>query len=343
MFKRVLIPLEGAAADTAREGRAIEVARQLAAREGAQLVLLHVDRVHTDHAQVVTHATIINRAADLRSAGVQVRVHFTSGAPGESIAHIAREQHADLIVVAPHQRSLLRTLLQPGVTGQLMRHAPAPLLVWPERMGGAPAAEDDVLAAALATGSGGPVIVPLDGSREAERALPLAEVFARARQRTLLLVTVAAPLPFMGLDMAYPAVALPTDAELPEDRLREGLRYVGTVRREIQARRPGLVVQTAGRIGEPAPVLAELAAAHPGSVVVMTTHGRGRALRLLLGSVATKLLSLTPAPLFIVPPQRRSASRPGDASVRMEGVEATEAMEAVEAVEAVDGVESISS
>lgn len=346
MFRRVLVPLEGAANDTAREGRAIEVARQLAARDGARLVLLHVDRAHQVHpadAQIVTHAAIIKRAAELRRTGAQVSVHFASGAPGDSIAYTAREEHADLIVVAPHQRSLLRTLLQPGVTGQLMRRAPAPLLVWPGRHCGAPGAEDDALDAVLAAGPAGPVIVPLDGSREAERALPLAEAFAQAHQRALLLVTVAAPLPFVGLDLSYPGVAFPTDAELPEDRLREGLRYVGGVRKEIQARQPGIAVQTAGRIGEPAPVVAELAASHPGSVVVMTTHGRGRALRLLLGSVATELLSMTPAPLFIVPPERRSPGRPGGARVRMAALAGMEDTEDTEDVKAMGGAEAVSS
>lgn len=313
MFRRILIPLAGAAADAAREERAIEAARQLAEREGARLVLLHVD--HPDAAQgadadLGTHAAIINRAAELRHAGVEVSAHFATGVTDERIADTAREEHADLIVIAPHQRPLLRALLQPGVVGHLMRRAPAPLLVWPERPSATPEGTEGDIAqyAALALGAenAAPVIVPLDGSREAARALPLAADFARTHQRTLLLVTVTAALPFVGLEMAYPGIAFPSEAELPEDRLRASLSYLGRVRRELRARCPELVVQTMGRIGETAPVLADLAAAHPGSIVVMTTHGRGRALQLLLGSVATELLSLTPAPLMILPHQRRS-------------------------------------
>ncbi len=343
MFKRVLVPLQGAGADAgaAREERAVEVARQLAEHEGARLVLLHVDRVHAGHAahaQIVSHAAIITRAAELRRAGAQVSVHFASGAIGDGIAQAAYEEHADLIVIAPHRRSLLRTLLQPGITGQLMRRAPTPLLIWPERRAGAPRANDAAaLEAALTTGVAGPVIVPLDGSREAERALPLAEAFAQEHQRTLLLVIVAAQLPLVGLDMYYPGVALPTGAELPEDRLREGLRYVGHLRTEILARTSDLAVQTAGRIGDPAPIVAELAASHPGSVVVMTTHERGRALRLLLGSVASELLSLTPVPLLIVPSHRRTSGRVGDAHVRLEAVDGEESADGEEAVTAPAG------
>lgn len=341
MFRRVLVPLGGATTDSTRERSALELARRLAEREGARLVLLHVDRASaagaTDETeigrtQMATHGAVINHAAELRRIGVPVSVHFASGAPDQSIASTAREEHADLIVLAPHQRPLLRTLLQPGVTNHLMRRAPAPLLILPERLHGMrDAAAESALDATLADGTAAPVIVPLDGGHEAERALPLAAAFAWAHRRTLLLVTVVAPLPaIVGMEMAYPAVALPTAADLPEDRLRESLRYLGGVRRELRAHSPDLAVQTTGRIGEVAPVVADLAAAHPGSIVVMTTHGRGRALRLLLGSVAMELLSLTPAPLLIVPPRRRTLRRIDDTRVRVEAAGATAVMDAAD-------------
>lgn len=338
MFRRIVVPVEGAANDSAREAQVIEVARRLSEREGARLVLVHVDSADTADDRIATHAAIINRAAELRSADVPVSVHFASGAPGESIARTAREEHADLVVIAPHQRPLLRTLLRPGVTGQLMRRAPAPLLIWPEQALGARAGaiSESALDAILAesTAAPAPIIVPLDGSPEAERALPLAAALALSHQRTLLLVTVAAALPaFAGVEMAYPAMAYTAGAELPEDRLREGLRYLGAVRRELRADIPELAVQTAGRIGEVAPRLAVLAAAHPGSVMVMATHGRGRALRLLLGSVATEMLSLTPVPLFIVPPQQRDWRRRDGARGRMEVARRKEAVEAVGAAD----------
>lgn len=346
MFRRVLVPLEGATDDSTREESALELARRLAEHEGARLVLLHVDRAgatvetETGRTQMAARGAIISRAAELRRTGVPVSVHFAFGAPDDSIANTAREEHADLIVLAPHQRPLLRTLLQPGVTSQLMRRAPAPLLIWPERLHEAHrAADDSALDATLADGTAAPVIVPLDGSPMAERALPLAAAFAQAHKRTLLLVTVASPLPaFVGLEMAYPAVAGPTSAELPEDRLREGLRYLGGVRRELRAHSPDLAVQTMGRIGDVAPVVADLATVHPGSIVVMTTHGRGRALRLLLGSVATELLSLSPVPLLIVPRQRRSLWRIDDAHARVEATSAAGTTAVMEATDTDEGV-----
>lgn len=320
MFRRILVPLDGTVDGMAREEQALEAARRLAEREGAQLVLLHVDADGTA-ARVASRAELLDQVSALSRGGTDAIIHFAYGATDDSIVSTAREEGADLIVLSPRQRPLLQSLLQPGVTAELLRHAPAPVLVWPARLPGT-----EVDAALDATCA--PVIVPLDGSPEAERALPLAAALAQAHQRTLLLATVAAPLPVLaGLEMSYPGVAIPVGSEPPEDRLREGLRYLGGVRRELQVDTPGLVVQTTGRIGQVAPEVADLASAHPGSVVVMTTHGRGRALRLLLGSVATALLSLTPVPLFIVPPQRRSRRQHDGARVRVEALGTAKARE----------------
>ncbi|MFI5274193.1 MAG: universal stress protein [Ktedonobacterales bacterium] len=314
MFTRILVPMDATADGATREDHALTAARRLAEREGAQLVLLHVD-ADAAHAQIATRAALLDRATALRRAGRDTSVQFVYGSAGDGIARAAREEGADLIVISPRQRSLLRTLLRPGITAGLMRRAPAPLLIWPERM---PGARCD---ATLDTTSA-PVIVPLDGSPEAERALPLAEAFAQEHRRTLLLVIVAVPITFAASEVPYAA-----EAELPEERLHAGLHYLGRVRKEITLR-TNLRVQTMGRIGQVAVTVADVAAAHPGSVVVMTTHGRGRAQRLLLGSVATEMLSLTPAPLLIVPPAHATEAAQADA----EHETATEAEQPVQLV-----------
>lgn len=321
MFRRILVPLDGSTDGTAREEQALEAARRLAEREGAQLVLLHVDG-DAGSSRAATRAELLDQVATLSRGGTEVIIHFAYGTTDDGIVSTAREEGADLIVLSPRQRPLLQTLLRPGVTAELLRHTPAPVLIWPAQL---PGAQVD----ATFDAHGAPIIAPLDGSPEAERALPLAAAFAQAGQRPLLLVTVAAPLPaFAGMEMSYPGVALPTGVDQPEDRLREGLRYLGAVRRKLQADTPGLAVQTMGRMGQVAPTVADLAAAHPGCLVVMTTHGRGRALRLLLGSVATELLSLTPAPVFIVPPRSRSPRR-NAAHVRVEAAQGMDADEGV--------------
>lgn len=318
MFTRILVPLDGTAEGTTREESALAAAQRLARREGAQLVLLHVDADATS-AQAVTRAEMLDRSAALSRAGTHASIRFTyapRGATDDGIVHAAREEGADLIVISPRQRPLLRTLLRPGVTAELVRHAPAPVLVWPESL---PAAQLD----AALDGTTAPIIVPLDGSPEAERALPLAEAFAQAHGRSLLLVTVATLHPILSAEVAGLGASAPVEDLAPKGRLVERLRYLQHVRKEIAAR-SGLPVQTMGRFGHVADAVADLAASHPGSMVVMTTHGRGRALRLLLGSVATELLRLTPVLLVIVPPQLTTAARAVDTDVGVGAVQTEE-------------------
>jgi len=141
-----------------------------------------------------------------------------------------------------------------------------------------------------------PVIVPLDGSREAERALSLAEAFARQHHRVLLLVHVAVPVSCIGLEPTY---AL--SADYLSSCAAQGRRYLEATRRRL-ARHGGLVVQTMELTGGAAGEVARLAEAHPGALVVMTTHGRGHVASLLLGSVAAELIGVTTVPLLIMPP-----------------------------------------
>lgn len=333
MFTRILVPLEGTMDGSAREEQTFAAARCLAEREGAQLVLLHVD-ADAASAQAATRAEMLDRSQPpLSHDGTHASIRFAY-APHGAIDHViggaAREEDADLIVISPRQRPLLQTLLRPGVTAELLCHAPAPVLVWPEGLRGI-----ELDAALDATSA--PIIVPLDGSPEAERALALAQALAKEHGRTLLLVTVAEPNSLLGVEAVGLGSVTPAEGLAPEGRLQEGLRYLQRMRKKVAAH-TGLPVQTMGRIGPVAPTIADLAEAHPGCLVVMTTHGRGHALRLLLGGVATELLRLTPAPLLIVPPARPSAHGQVQPAatfttpkrVQVEKAEAAEAAEAAE-------------
>jgi nucleotide-binding universal stress UspA family protein len=287
MFTRVLIPTDG----TPHEQHVLKAARVLAEREKAQLMLLHVDPNATGDC-ISTRAALLALSGELRDDGVDARTTFAFGRPDEAIAEAASRQHVDVILISPRRRSLMAALLDPGVTTKLLRRTPAPLLVWPERLDAA------AMNTLLGGESAAPVIVPLDGSAEAERALPVAEAFARQHNRVLLLVHVAVPTPLIGLEVPYPV-----SADDVEARAEEGRHYVERTRRCV-ASRSGLVVQTMVLTGGAASEVARLGEAHPGALIVMTTHGRGRVARLLMGSVAAELIGIASTPVLVVPPAR---------------------------------------
>ncbi|MGD9891403.1 MAG: universal stress protein [Dehalococcoidia bacterium] len=135
----------------------------------------------------------------------------------------------------------------------------------------------------------GCILVPLDGSAQAEGALPAAMTLARVEARSIELLAVVEPLD-----------------ELPDgDRLApliaEGLRTRLHSSAE-QLRVSGLGVEVAVRYGDPADVILAHAAERSAALIVMATHGAGGLRRWVVGSAADKVLRLAPCPVLLRPP-----------------------------------------
>lgn len=130
------------------------------------------------------------------------------------------------------------------------------------------------------------ILVPLDGSPLAERALPYAEALARASGARLALV-------WASLVRDRPA------ADEPEARrVAEEEAYLAEVARRLAER--GLDAETALRFADPAAAIVEEARAQDVDLLVMATHGRGGLGRWVYGSVAEAVLARPPAPILLV-------------------------------------------
>lgn len=127
------------------------------------------------------------------------------------------------------------------------------------------------------------IVVPVDGSAPARRALDFGAAIAAETAAELEVVTVVGDV-------------RDRDAALGELTLIAG---------ELAAQ-PRCTVLVADADGGVAPAIAAHVEATPGAMLVMSTHGRGRSAA-VLGSVADELLELTFGPLIAVGPR---ASRP---------------------------------
>lgn len=164
------------------------------------------------------------------------------------------------------------------------------------------------------------ILVPLDGSRFAEAALPLALDVSRRTGAALHLVTVQEPIPSFAYDEWEAAATDWSEDYLANVVERIGDRAGGTV---TTALRSGPVVE---RLGEE---LREVEA----DLVVMATHGRGMLSRAWLGSVADAFLHHCHRPVLLVRPDEdgdREADVTADAAPRkmlipLDGTELSEA------------------
>ncbi len=140
----------------------------------------------------------------------------------------------------------------------------------------------------------GPVLVPLDGSEVAERALPYAVAVARALGAPVLLVSVRQPA----------AAALRARRPEQADQVERETGAGADAYLEQASGRLGAAVahETVVRAGEPAEEIVSLARERGARLLVISTHGRSGIRRWLRGSVATRILRDATTPVLVVGP-----------------------------------------
>ena len=137
------------------------------------------------------------------------------------------------------------------------------------------------------------VLVPLDGSKTAEKVLPLARCFARSLQ---------IPVELLGVvDIAEMARHVAADQGLMIRTLvDDSTRRMGDYLERVAKNFPTGTVQCTVRKGDAPEAIIESAAAEKQTLIAMATHGRSGLDRWLLGSVAEKVLRGASSPTLVV-------------------------------------------
>jgi nucleotide-binding universal stress UspA family protein len=139
------------------------------------------------------------------------------------------------------------------------------------------------------------IMVPLDGSARAERALPVAARLAQASGGTVILASVVNPMVVYGPPGDPPA----NHAAMIEGELAAAKDYLGRV--AASGKLAGVPPEMAVAAGRPvSEELIEMAMAERADVVVMCSHGRSGLARWALGSVAQQVARTCPAPALIL-------------------------------------------
>lgn len=148
------------------------------------------------------------------------------------------------------------------------------------------------------------ILVPVDGSKLAERALSLAIPLAEEHGATVLLVHAHEPM----LPLTVGGGAPVRDTALDEQMERDSRTYVDRLVRRL-AKLTSVPVEGECRSGKVVPTLCAVAAERGVSLIVMSTHGRGGFQRLWLGSVADALVRHATVPVLLVRGARPMAKR----------------------------------
>jgi nucleotide-binding universal stress UspA family protein len=137
------------------------------------------------------------------------------------------------------------------------------------------------------------ILLPLDGSSTAERALPFARLLASTMKIPLELLEV--------VDVSAASAHLAAEkARYLDALIAEGERVSMEHLKDVAAGLPGLKVSCTVERGNPADVIIERAAQDKHTLIAMATHGRSGVARWMMGSVAEKVLRGSTNPLFLV-------------------------------------------
>jgi nucleotide-binding universal stress UspA family protein len=199
----------------------------------------------------------------------------------DSVLERARAGQADLIVMATHGRSALSCYGLGSVADELVRRAPMPvLLVRPS------AAAPHIIPEPVLEN----ILIPLDGSALAERGVEPALDLAGLMEARVSLLRAVGSCPAAG-DRGAGGPPEKGQAEVYLERVAGGLREQG-----LQVRTHVVAARHAA-----AAILAE-AAAQGIDLIALATHGRGGLRRLLLGSVAHRLVRGAASPVLVYRP-----------------------------------------
>jgi nucleotide-binding universal stress UspA family protein len=163
------------------------------------------------------------------------------------------------------------------------------------------------------------ILVPLDGSSRAERALAVAARIARGCAGSILLLRVVHTITEVGEISARPPVV--SKAQL-EAEIAETTAYLTRI--PDSADLEGLVVTTEVYSGIVAPAILSFAQTEGSDLIVMCSHGETGFRRWMMGSIAQKVARHSPVPVLVLHeggpvPTQTTTSRPLRALIALDG------------------------
>ena len=136
------------------------------------------------------------------------------------------------------------------------------------------------------------IVVGIDGSEQGWSALKRAAELARATGASLQIAHVSTPISPLVADEYLPTAGwIEAQEAYSQGLLREAVARV---------RDAGIEVEPVSKLGTPAETLADLAQDEEVTMAVVGHRGRNLAARLLVGSVADRLVQISPKPVLVV-------------------------------------------
>lgn len=300
MYRSILVPLDGSPAAE----HALPWAASIAQQDGAAL---HLVRVHLLPMPIMVGMEMTSDVAlDLavreneqsylndisarlqKSATVKIHSALLEGSVADAIHDHGKAIGADLTVMTTHGRGAFARFWLGSVADRIVRESTIPtLLIRPNEEQAA-----DLTSRPFLTR----IVVPLDGSELAEKALEPARKLGKASGAEFALVMVLDAVEDIE-KLAQQKIKVP-GGWLPEATLAKAEAYLEKVAHRLRGHSLKATTKVIQH-GEAARKILDFAGEHGRAAVAMATHGRNGIRRLLLGSVADKIVRGATIPVLV--------------------------------------------
>ncbi len=301
---KILVPLDGSAfAETALPA-AVSLARNLEASIDIVSVFEEESLLATNDLTPSQFKQWLDRylcelSEQLASAsGLTCTYSLIDGSPANQVLEYATRAKVDLVAMSTHGRGALSRAWLGSVADEVIRNVAVPvLLVRADESG-----SSDITQAMDFRR----IVVALDGSELAEQSLDWAlRIVKKTKGSLTLLRAVEPPLPFTSPYLPHAVVDTQAALEVGKAVSEE---YLSDLDRRLRVE--GVEVHTETLLGEhPAQGILELSRSHPVDLIAIATHGRTGVARIVLGSVADKVVRGSSTPVLLIRPAETQAAR----------------------------------
>ena len=297
MYEKIMVPLDGSELAEV----ALPYAAELAIQLGSEITLIYVSELGKDPQEEIDQSylqkiveSIKERAASYSgqpatTQAIKVKSVLLSGHPAEKIVEYADNENISFIIMSTHGRSGIQRWALGSVADKVMRASTKPVVLIRSKD-----SRSDIRAEGLLR----KVVVPLDGSKEAEAVIPYIEELASKLKLGVILVQV--------LDRGYNTLEgyFPLSDQQMESDKTIATTYLNNMGARLKEK--GITVSTEEKLnidiiyGNPAEEIIKLANEKQVDFIAMTTHGRSGVGRQVFGSVAERILREGNTPLMLV-------------------------------------------
>jgi len=295
MLNHILVPLDGSLLAECVLPHAVTLAQvfdtrltllRVVERDRATGLKRVIDPLQWQIRKVEAEAYLDKLVARLNRVGLQAEKVILEGLPQERIVEFTQDRGIDMITISTHGQSGLSGWNVSSVVQKVILHAHVPMML--VRAHTSPATD-------IAQMSYQRVLVPLDGSRRAECALPLAKKLANFHKSQLLLVHA----------VVKPEIPRHTPSSEEERQLVDSLTELNQTRADeyLKQLRDQLSPDVETRVivgGAPAATLQDVVVQENADLVVLSAHGYTSGTRWPYGSITLNFIAYGATPLLIV-------------------------------------------